>query len=52
MPDIPQQAEAVRNPAQRDGDKPSRNHHQRHRRNIDAKHVDFGKPHASSPASK
>jgi hypothetical protein len=28
------------------------NHHQRHRRDIDAEQVDFGEPHRNPPASK
>jgi hypothetical protein len=39
MPDVTQQAETARNPAQRDRDEPGRDHHQRHRRNVDAKHI-------------
>ena len=37
---------------QRDRDEPGRDHHQRHRRDVDAEHVDLGEPHTGTPASK
>jgi hypothetical protein len=37
---------------QRDRDEPARDHHQRHRRDVDAEHVDLGEPHTGTPASK
>src|SRR5689334_14386323 len=52
VPDVSQQFEAGSQPAQPDCEYPGGDHHQRHRRDIDAEQVDLDEPHPGRPASK
>jgi hypothetical protein len=52
MPDIPEQTNMIRCTAQRDYDKPSRNHHHRDRGDIDSKDIDLCETHYTAPESK
>src|SRR5260370_9904025 len=45
VPDVSQQAEIVRDTAQRDQDKPRRHHHYRDRCDIEPDQIDLGKAH-------
>jgi hypothetical protein len=52
VPNVSQQSKSGGEPAQPDCECSGGDHHQRHRRDIDAEQVDLDEPHPGAPASK